>query len=132
MNKMENSKGEITTWEDEKIEMKRKLFKHVETFLEFDASANSLMLDMLKLVKGNFEKDPSVFNSDNNLKELLQELKTKENKGSIKGSDIKGGDIIGGGALQDIIEFIKSISIDLIAKEKEFFMQIIKLIFCGC
>jgi hypothetical protein len=128
---MENSKGGVATWEDEKIDMKRKLFKHVETFLEFDASANSLMLDMLKLVKGNFEKDPNVFNSDNNLRELLQEMKTKENKGSDKG-DIKGSDIIGGNAIQDVIDFIKSISIDLIAKEKEFFMQIIKLIFCGC
>lgn len=129
---MENSKGGVATWEDEKIDMKRKLFKHVETFLEFDASANSLMLDMLKLVKGNFEKDPNVFNSDNNLRELLQEMKTKENKGTDKGSDIKGSDIIGGNAIQDVIDFIKSISIDLIAKEKEFFMQIIKLIFCGC
>lgn len=129
---MENSKNNSEAWEDEKIEMKRKLFVHVENFLKFDADANGLMLDILKLVKVNFEKNPNAFNSDNNLKELLQEIKAKNAKDTDKGADVKGGDIIGGNALSDIIEFIKSISIDLIAKEKEFFLQIIKLIFCGC
>jgi hypothetical protein len=128
---MENN-NTLANWEDEKIEMKRKLFKHVETFLIFDAQANSLMLDILKLVKQNFERDPNAFHSDSNLKEILRELKAKGDKGSDADSDIKGGDIVGGGALQDIIDFIKTISVDLIAKEKDFFMQIIKLIFCGC
>jgi len=129
---MANVKDIRTEWENEQIEMKKKLFKHVETFLEFDASANNLMLDILRLVKDNFEKDPNAFNSESNFKELLKELQTKETKLSGKDNDIEGSDIVGGGVLQDIIDFIKAISIDLIKEEKEFFMQIIKLIFCGC
>ncbi len=75
------------------IVMERKLFKHVETFLKFDAAANAVMLDLLKLVKQNFEKDPNVFSSENNFKEILREIKLRGLKETSIGTDIKGGDI---------------------------------------
>jgi hypothetical protein len=129
---METVKNSSQSWEDEKIEMKRKLFTHVETFLKFDAKANEVLLDFINIIKNNFEKDPSSFKSDTNLRELLRELKSKKCNCDDKQNDLTGNDIAGEFSIGDIIDFIKSIGIDLISKEKDFFMEIIRLIFCGC
>lgn len=129
---METEKSNAQNWEDEKIEMKRKLFGHVEVFLKFDAKANETLLDFVNIVKNNFEKDPSSFHSDTNLRELLRELKSKKCNCEEKQNDLTGNDIIGEFSFSDIVDFIKAIGIDLISKEKDFFMEIIRLIFCGC
>jgi hypothetical protein len=121
---------ENNDWEKEKQIMKKELYTYVIDFLKDDKEVNKCFLNIMRTVEQRFKENPDMFGDDTNLKDLLKELRnTKE--GGNNPSEVKGSDIEGAGWLQNLIDFIKECG-DFINGEKKFFMELIRLIFCGC
>ena len=131
MEKNKNSNdnyNDIIAYEKKKNEIKLALFSEALAFTKIDNAINTSLKDLLECIVDYIKKNPTAFDSGKGeIQDLITALNAKESS-----TDIKGGDIIGGGInLQDIADFIKSIS-GFIKDEKDFFLQIIKWIICGC
>lgn len=93
-------------------------------FVEGDLQANELVLRLAKVAVEMAEKHPdAVFSgSRGNIDEIVSALK----------GGVKGGDIVGGDTIDDIIRIINALINLITGGEKDFFLAIIRLIFCGC
>jgi hypothetical protein len=91
----------------------------------FDREFNQELLRMMRAIASAMEADPgALFRSDaSSLEEALGRLGEREQGGA---ADVAGGDWI------DDVGRIVRIFTSVVTEEKEFFLTIIKLIFCGC
>jgi hypothetical protein len=97
-------------------------------FVRFDNRMNGLLEQLLATVVKQVKDDPgAAFSDRGNMDALINALKSR----SEGGSGLSGGDIIGGAPIDDVIALIKEIA-SVMKDEKDFFMKIIQLIFCGC
>lgn len=115
-----------TSFEQKKQKALEGLLEASMRFVNFDGDLNDLVKDMTATIATEIKRDPSVLFSTkgDNMEALLSALKSKG------GSGVSGGDIFGGSPLSDLMDFIKGIG-ELAKDEKEFFLKIIFLIFCG-
>jgi hypothetical protein len=74
-------------------------------------------------------KDPKAFflNGSSDADALVAALKAK----AAGGSGVSGGDIAGGLGWSDVVDTIKALE-GFLKDEKQFVMEILRLIFCGC
>jgi hypothetical protein len=103
---------------------------HTEAFLVHDAKSNALLLKLMDVLVEAFQNNPDgVFAGGRGLEEMMaaiQEHSPKESPGA-------AGDVTGGAPeWVDIMRDIVDIFTSVVKDEKAFFMQIIRLIFCGC
>lgn len=120
--------------EREKLELTSKCIHATGDFLEFDTIFNRKVLEVFDVVLAAAKSVPpsTAFRSErNNLDELIDALMKKRAEGGFSG--VTGGDIAGGAAdwIEDLERIVKALS-GVVKEEKDFFLQIIKLIFCGC
>lgn len=101
------------------------LLKHALRFAEQDIEANGYVLRLAKVAVEHAEKHPeTVFTGSRaNIDELVAAL---------KGGGTTGADIVGGDTIDDIIKIIDELIKLLTGGEKDFWLQIIKLVLCGC
>jgi phosphoribosylaminoimidazole (AIR) synthetase len=80
---------------------------------------------MMRAIASAMEADPgALFRSDaSSLEEALRRFREREEGGA---ADVTGGDWI------DDVERIVRTFTSVVKEEKDFFLTIIKLIFCGC
>lgn len=123
--------GKKDPFEEQKEQALSTLLNASLEFVAGDLRLNNMMEELFATIIGEVKKNPSVLFSSkgDNLETLIDVLK-KRSEGGKGGTDFVGGDIIGGGPLSDIIDFIKEIG-ELADKEKQFFLKIIFMIFCG-
>ena len=114
--------------EQQKREALGALLKEAVRFTGIDNDINELVRDLFATIVSEIKKNPeAAFSSKTETDALLRALKTKEGTGAT------GGDITGAIDFSDVIDLIDKLGGGkLIADEKDFFLQIIKLIFCGC
>lgn len=118
--------------EDEFERQKRsvaiELFMQTKVFMETDHQVNLAVIDLIKTVTDNLKANPKLFDTESSasIDDLVRQMKASTGTG-----DMSGADIIGGGILNSIAEFIHSIG-DFIKGEKDFILQIIRIIFCNC
>lgn len=105
------------------------LFDQTRTFMQTDDQLNRAMIDLVQTVAGNIKANPKFFEAGSSVSvdDLLRQMRAAAGQEG----DKSGADIVGGAGLPDIADFINAIS-DFIKGEKDFIMQIIRLIFCGC
>lgn len=116
--------------EREKLEATREWLHLSLQFGNFDAAFNNKMLEVLDIVIAAAKSNPgAIFRSDkSNIDEVINALdKIKRSEGG----DVTGGDIVGADWIDDLKRIIEALS-GVVKEEKDFFLQIIKLIFCGC
>jgi len=114
--------------EQKKIEALAILLDESVRFVKIDGDINDLLKQLLGAVVEQVKKDPgAAFSSKGDIDALVSALKAK----SEGGTGISGGDIVGGTLIDDIIQLIGAL-VSVLKDEKAFFMQIIRLIFCGC
>ncbi len=114
--------------EQEKNEALRVLLKESVNFVQLDNRINGLFEEALSIAVAQFKKDPGGSSSGRgDIEALVSALKARTEGGT----GVSGGDIVGGAPLDDVIDLIKAL-VEVLKGEKEFFMQIIRLIFCGC
>lgn len=115
--------------EREKLELTSQFIESTGIFLKADADYNTKMLEVLDIVIAAAKSAPpsAAFRSDkSSLDEIIEVLIKKRAEGGITGGDIVGGDWI-----DDLDRIVRALS-GVVKEEKDFFLQIIKLIFCGC
>jgi hypothetical protein len=120
--------------EREKLELTSKCILATDNFLDFDTLFNRKVLEVFDVVLAAAKSVPpsTAFRSErNNLDELIDALIKKRAEGGFSGG--AGGDVVGGAAdwIEDLERIVKALS-GVVKEEKDFFLQIIKLIFCGC
>ena len=105
------------------------LFEQTKTFMETDNLLNRAIIDLVQTVSANIKANPKLFESESSatIDDLIKQMRSATGQSG----DKSGGDITGGNILGDIADFIHAIG-DFIKGEKDFIMQIIRLIFCGC
>ena len=114
--------------EQKKNEALGALLNESVRFVGIDNDINELVRDLFATIVGEVKKNPgAAFSSTAKTDALLRALKTKE------GTEATGGDVTGAVDFADIIDLIDKLGGgNLIADEKKFFLEIIRLIFCGC
>jgi hypothetical protein len=114
------------TLEEAKKQALIHFLEDVRNFMEHDRGMNGLFQRVLTVAVEVVEKDPrAAFSGTADINAIVSALNAKSE------GDISGSDIVGASPIGDVIDLIKEL-IDVLGKEKEFFLQIIKLIFCGC
>ncbi len=105
------------------------LFREALQFTRHDNRINDSLASLMETVAAHVKENPkAAFDSGKGLEDVLRELKAVR---TAAGAGTTGGDTIGGSAISDIIDLINGI-VGVLKDEKDFFLQIIKLIFCGC
>ena len=129
---MEKNNNKLT-YEERKREIALELFSEALAFTKIDNAINNSFKDLLGIIVDNVKNDPDFTGSSkSDINKIANALKKKNDKDETQGGDVTGGDIVGGD-LQDVLDFIKELGLSGILKdEKDFFLEIIKLIFCGC
>lgn len=117
--------------EREKLELTSNCIHATQEFFVFDTRFNGKILEVFDVVLAAAKSaPPDTFRSSRgNLDELISVLKKKREEGGSGG--LSGGDIVGGDWIDDLDRIVKALS-SVVKEEKDFFLQIIKLIFCGC
>jgi hypothetical protein len=118
--------------EREKLELTSQCIWATDQFFRFDALFNNKVLDVFDVVLAAAKNAPAsaAFRSEKSgLDEIIDVLVKKRAEGDIGG--VKGGDIVGSDWIDDLERIVKALS-GVVKEEKDFFLQIIKLIFCGC
>ncbi len=121
--------------ERQKIAAQQELLAACLQFVKQDLAGNALVLRLAEVAVKVAEDNPNaVFSSrSGNLTDVINALKAGGGlAGGQKEGDVRGGDIVGGDAIDDIIKIIDALINLITGGEKEFFLAIIKLIFCGC
>ena len=95
-------------------------------FLTADTELMRSVVQITGALAKYVQEHPAVFETGSDPKDIDAILDALRSRGV--GGDVSGGASV---SLQDIADFIKNIS-GLVDSEKQFFLQIIKLIFCGC
>ena len=118
--------------EREKLELTSSCIHATQDFFGFDKNFNVKILEVFDVVIAAAKSAPpeTFRSSSGNLDELINVLtKKREESGS---GGLTGGDIVGGADwIDDLDRIVKALS-SVVKEEKDFFLQIIKLIFCGC
>ena len=115
-------------FEQRKNEALAILLEESVRFVKTDGDVNDLLKELLAAIVEQAKKNPgALFSSRGDIDELVSALKARGEGGT----GVSGGDIVGEGILDDIANFILKLG-DIFNKEKDFFLQIIKLIICGC
>lgn len=131
MEKNKNADG-VVAYEEKVNEIKLALLSEALAFAKIDNAINTGLKDLLENLVEYVKKNPNAFDSGSSDIQNIMTMLDAKSSSSSSSSDTKGGDIIGGGvSLQDVADFIKSIA-GFIKDEKDFFLQIIKWIICGC
>jgi hypothetical protein len=121
-----------------KIELERKklatlilMLDYVHNFFEFDKEANNTTLNCAKIAADWLSKNPdkAFTGGSSDIEALRNALK---GAAAPKGGGVTGGDIVGGDVIDDIVKFIDELIKLITGGEKDFFLAIIQLIFCGC
>jgi hypothetical protein len=117
------------TYEEQKNEVAMALFRQALLFAETDNEINKSFASLMGTMAAYVKENPkAAFDSGKGLEDVLRELKAVR---TAAGAGTTGGDTIGGSPISDVIDLIEGIA-DVLKDEKDFFLQIIKLIFCGC
>lgn len=105
------------------------LFEQTRTFMQTDDQLNRSVVDLVQTITANIKANPKFFEGagSTSVDDLIRQMRAATGQDG----DKSGADIAGGVGLPDIADFINAIS-DFIKGEKDFIMQIIRLIFCGC
>ena len=108
------------------IKAKMLLLDEAVAFVQLDRRYNEQFLVLLGVLVEYVKKDPAaaLSGSGGNIDALVTALRAKAEGGT----SVAGNDIVGGGALSDLVDAI----INIITKEKDFIMALIRLIVCGC
>lgn len=116
-------------FENRKRQIAIELFEQTKVFMQTDDLLNRTVIGLIQAVTDNIKANPKLFESESSasIDDLVRQMKTATGVGG----DKSGADIFGGGVLSSIADFIHSIG-DFIKGEKDFILQIIRLIFCGC
>lgn len=104
------------------------LLNKVALFLDSDLQLVQGLAKLMDVVAQHAQKNPeALFAGTPNIDEVLRTLKNamEEKTGE------KRDDILGGGLFGDIGDFIESIG-DFLKSEKPFFLDILRLLLCGC
>jgi hypothetical protein len=114
------------------VGLKRGFVTSVQQFIAFDAEFNGKSLELYEQIIKIIKETPnSAFRADaGNITEIVEALQAARQGG--KGSpDIRGGDIIGADWIDDMGRIIEALT-SVVREEKEFFLQLIKWLLCGC
>ncbi|MBI4539226.1 MAG: hypothetical protein HY704_06945 [Gemmatimonadetes bacterium] len=120
--------------EKEKLIATEELLRKTGEFLAFDSSFNNKLLELLDVLVEAGKKSPgAVFRSDSsNIAEVVDALIKKRSEGGSEGSPgVTGGDVVGADWIDDLGRIVSALT-SVVKEEKAFFLQIIRLIFCGC
>ncbi|MEK6262563.1 MAG: hypothetical protein AABP62_28540 [Planctomycetota bacterium] len=98
---------------------------------KFEPEFNGLVLKLFNLAIDEAQRNPGSGthqgNPDiNEVVAAMRKQQAQEGTGSVDGGDVVGGDWI-----DDLGRIIQALT-SIVAEEKRFFLEIIKLIFCGC
>ena len=121
--------GQTTdSFEQRKKEASIVLLDEVLRFVKIDNDINEQARDLFGTIVSEIKKNPTAaFAGNLNVDKLVANLKSKEGPGT------SGGDIVGAFDFGDVIDLIDKLGGgQLLKDEKEFFLTIIKLVFCGC
>ena len=117
--------------EREKLELTSTFIGATADFTRFDGEFNRRVLETFDVVLAAAKSAPAggAFRSERSgIDEIIIELLKKRAEG---GPGVAGGDVVGGDWIDDLERIVKALS-GVVKEEKDFFLQIIKLIFCGC
>jgi hypothetical protein len=124
-------KGGLTEQEFDlrKRQVAIELFEQTKTFMQTDDLLNRAVIELVQAVTANVKANPKLFESQSSasIDDLIKQMRSATGQAG----DKTGADISGGGVLGDIADFLHAIG-DFIKGEKDFIMDIIRLIFCGC
>lgn len=118
---------------DDRFELKKRealasLLDESVRFVKIDGDINDLLKQLLSAVVEQVKKDPgAAFSGKGDFDALVSALKAR----SEGGTGVSGGDIVGDSLISDLIDLIKAL-VGILKDEKDFFLKIIMLIFCGC
>jgi hypothetical protein len=134
MDKAEPTLQELReTLEREKVKLSIDLATAASQFVDMDHIFNNMLLKAFNLVIEAIEKNPDIVVDSNrtDLDAAIAQLEKQPEQCTEPG--IEGGDIVGGAAdwIEDLERIVKALT-GVVQDEKDFFLQIIKLIFCGC
>ena len=117
--------------EREKVIALSALLQHSLNFCRIDEAANNVTLQLAQIaVEWAAKNQDKVFTGGRgDIEGLMNALK---GGAAPKGGGVTGGDIVGGDAIDDIIKIINALINLITGGEKDFFLSIIRLIFCGC
>jgi hypothetical protein len=118
--------------ERQKVAALSQLLKHSLAFVALDMEANAKVLELatfaVAYAKANQDTVFSV--GKGNIDDLVNALRSGS---APKGGGVTGGDVVGGDTvIDDIIQIINALINLITGGEKDFFLAIIRLIFCGC
>jgi phenylpyruvate tautomerase PptA (4-oxalocrotonate tautomerase family) len=111
---------------EQKTRLANSMAEATMNFLKQDSQITQGVAQITDALANYVTKNPEVFASGADPKSLEEILEALRSRGA--GGNVSGGASI---SLQDVADFIKQIS-GLVDAEKRFFLEIIKLIFCGC
>ena len=118
--------------EQAKIAFQIGMLEKADTFVDLDNNINRSMDKLVACLVAEVERDPAAAFSHRGgaIDALASALREKpEGSTGVSGADIFGGQT----TVQDIIDLITSLGGgQLLKDEKNFFLAIIRLIFCGC
>lgn len=114
------------------VGLKRGFVSSTQRFIDFDAKFNDSSLElyeqMIKIIK---EAPNSAFRTDSgNIAQIVEALQ-KARQGENESSDIRGSDIIGADWIDDMGRIIEALT-SVVKDEKQFFLQLIRWLLCGC
>jgi len=108
--------------------------EQASAFFAFDADFNQRILTFTDLIIDLVKKDPTVLvrPEDPRLDDVIELLRVRAAGGGCGGAT--GAGVSGGDAQQvvDIIRQIVEIFTSVVGEEKKFFLEIIRLLLCGC
>ena len=114
------------------IGLKRGFVTSAQQFIEFDAKFNEKSLELYEQIIKIIKESPnSAFRSDaGNMTEIVAALQ-EARRGGKESPDIKGGDIMGADWIDDMGRIIEALT-SVVKDEKQFFLQLIRWLLCGC
>ena len=114
------------------VELKRGFVTSIQRFDGFDHDFNGITGRIYHQIAKIIEEMPnSAFRTDGgNMTEILAALQAAR-QGGTGSSDVKGGDIIGADWIDDMGRIIEALT-SVVKEEKQFFLQLIRWLLCGC
>lgn len=119
---MPTARKDLGDYETAKQRIALELFEQALQFAKTDNDINGQLARILTVTAAYLEKNPDAFEQGGDIRTLVADAGL---------AGMSGGDIAGGGIMSDIIDLIKAVT-GTLKDEKDFFFQIIRLIFCGC